>query len=123
MHVFQPLRSHEAKLSLVNCVIRAMIEYQEKVTTDLRRPPMFARNRDRQGAHGEVAADAERLIARFAERAYFEARDRVAGRCVDGTRSRRYWTRVKLEIAKRQGIAIGLAAADAWARGEPVIDF
>lgn len=76
---------------------------------------MFARIRDCQRAHREVAADAERLIARFADRAYFEARDRVAGRCIDGTRSRRYWSRVKLEIAKRQGIAIGLAGADAWA--------
>ncbi len=65
--------------------------------------------------YGDIAVDAERLIARFADRAYFEARDRVAGRCIDGTRSRRYWTRVKMEIAKRQGITIGFTGADAWA--------
>lgn len=64
---------------------------------------------------GEIAADADRLIARFAEHAYSEARDRVAGRCIDGSRSRRHWARVKLEIAARQGIAVGLAGADAWA--------
>lgn len=69
----------------------------------------------RMSARREIAADADRLIARFADRAYFEARDRVAGRCVDGTRSRTYWSRVKLEIAKRQAITIGLAGADAWA--------
>ncbi len=71
--------------------------------------------RERSSPQGEIAADAERLIARFAERAYFEARDRVAGRCIDGTKSRRYWTRVKLEIAARQGRTIGLAGTDAWA--------
>ncbi len=62
-----------------------------------------------------VRADADRLIASFKDQAYFEARDRVKGRCVDGAGSRQYWTKVKLEIAKRQGIAIGLAGADVWA--------
>jgi hypothetical protein len=60
----------------------------------------------------DVAADAERRIAAFRDRAYFEARDRVKGRCVDGVGSARYWTKVKLEIASRQGIAIGLKGAD-----------
>jgi hypothetical protein len=60
----------------------------------------------------DAAADAERLIARFRDRAYVEARDRVKGRCVDGNGSARYWTKVKLEIARRQGIAIGLTGAD-----------
>lgn len=69
----------------------------------------------RSSLHGEIVAEAERLIARFADRAYFEARDRVAGRCIDGTRSRRYWTRVKLEIAERQELTVGLAGADTWA--------
>jgi hypothetical protein len=46
------------------------------------------------------------------EYAYFEARERVRGRCIDGGRPARYWTAVKLEIARRQGIAIGLAGAD-----------
>jgi hypothetical protein len=48
----------------------------------------------------------------FNESAYFEARERVRGRCIDGGRPARYWTAVKLEIARRQGIAIGLAGAD-----------
>ncbi len=74
-----------------------------------------AGTRDAASASDAIAADADRLIARFADRAYFEARDRVAGRCIDGSRSRRYWSRVKLEIAKRQGIAIGVGGADAWA--------
>jgi hypothetical protein len=46
------------------------------------------------------------------EHAYFEARERVRGRCIDGGRPPRHWTAVKLEIARRQGIAIGLAGAD-----------
>ncbi len=65
----------------------------------------FQRGRD-------VAAEAERLIARYSDRAYFEARDRVKGRCIDGVASARHWTRVKLEIARRQQIAVGLAGAD-----------
>lgn len=59
-----------------------------------------------------IAADARRLIENFNDRAYFEARDRIQGRCLDGTRHARYWTAVKLEIARRQGIAIGLIGAD-----------
>lgn len=62
-----------------------------------------------------IVADAERLIAKFNDQAYFEARDRVKGRCVDGAPSPQHWTRVKREIAKRQGIVIGLAGADMWA--------
>jgi hypothetical protein len=62
-----------------------------------------------------IAVEAERLIARFKDQAYFEARDRVHGRCIDGDRSRRYWIKVKLEIARRQQIGIGLAGADSWA--------
>jgi hypothetical protein len=59
-----------------------------------------------------VIADAHRLMERFSERAYFEARERVCGRCIDGARPPRHWTAVKLEIARQQGIAIGLAGAD-----------
>ncbi|MGH6840244.1 MAG: hypothetical protein ACREDT_15930 [Methylocella sp.] len=59
-----------------------------------------------------IAADARRLIECFDESAYFEARERVRGRCVDGARPARHWTAVKLEIARLQGIAIGLAGAD-----------
>lgn len=61
-----------------------------------------------------IAADARRLIESFNELAYFEARERVRGRCIDGARGAHYWTAVKLEIARRQGITIGLAGADAW---------
>src|SRR3984893_16591819 len=59
-----------------------------------------------------IAADARRLIESFHEHAYFEARERVRGRCIDGGRPARHWTAVKLEIARRQRIAIGLAGAD-----------
>jgi hypothetical protein len=58
-----------------------------------------------------IAADARRLIESFHEHAYFEARERVRGRCIDGGRPAR-WSAVKLEIARRQGIAIGSAGAD-----------
>lgn len=71
--------------------------------------------RGRATGTAEIAADADRLIARFKDGAYREARDRVTGRCLDGPRSRHYWTRVKLEIAKRQGIVIGLGGGDVWA--------
>jgi hypothetical protein len=59
-----------------------------------------------------IAADARRLLEDFNEHAYFEARERVRGRCIDGARPARHRTAVKLEIARRQGIAIGLAGAD-----------
>jgi hypothetical protein len=59
-----------------------------------------------------IAADARRLIESFHEHAYFEARERVRGRCIDGARPARHWPAVKLEIARRQGVAIGLAGAD-----------
>lgn len=59
-----------------------------------------------------IAADARRLIDSFHEGAYFEARERVRGRCIDGARPVGYWTAVKLEIARRQGIVIGLIGAD-----------
>ncbi len=74
-----------------------------------------ARAGRRQGGRAEqvdVAAEAERLIACFRDEAYYEARDRAKGRCIDGVGSARFWTRVKLEIARRHGIAIGLAGAD-----------
>jgi hypothetical protein len=59
-----------------------------------------------------VSTAADRLIGLFRDEAYFEARDRAKGRCIDGAGSPHYWTRVKLEIARRQNIAIGLSAAD-----------
>jgi len=59
-----------------------------------------------------VALEAGRLIERFKEQAYFQARERVSGRCIDDAGSPRYWTAVKLEIARRQNITIGLAWAD-----------
>jgi hypothetical protein len=59
-----------------------------------------------------VAADARRLIETFNEYAYFEARERVRSRCLDGIQPPPYWIAVKLEIARQQGIAIGLAGAD-----------
>ena len=72
----------------------------------------FGRIRRRAEWKAAILADARRLIGSFNEHAYFEARDRVRGRCIDGVREARYWTAVKLEIARQQGIAIGLAGAD-----------
>ncbi len=60
----------------------------------------------------EARSEAERMIQRYRGRAYAEARDRARGRCIDGARPRAYWTRVKLEIARRQNIVVGLAGAD-----------
>jgi hypothetical protein len=60
-----------------------------------------------------VQADADSLIVRFGDQAYFEARDRAQrSAMIDGDRPEMHWTRVKLEIAKRQGIEIGRSGAD-----------
>ena len=61
---------------------------------------------------GSLRRRAEWKAAIAAEHAYFEARERVRGRCIDGGRPARHWTAVKFEIARRQRIAIGLAGAD-----------
>jgi hypothetical protein len=52
------------------------------------------------------------LFETFNDHAYFEARERAGGRCIDGARHGRYGTAVKLEIARQQGIAIGFGGAD-----------
>ena len=59
-----------------------------------------------------ISTDAKRLIETYHEFAYSEARERIRGRCIDGNRPIRYWTAVKREIARQQGITIGLAGAD-----------
>jgi len=65
-------------------------------------------------SNGLVESDARDLVERFGDQAYYEARDRAqrGGTMIDGNRPRGHWTRVKLEIAKRQGIAIGLTGSD-----------
>ncbi|HET6376140.1 MAG TPA: hypothetical protein VFF88_08820 [Methylocella sp.] len=68
--------------------------------------------RKRAGRRAAIAADACRLIETFEDHAYFEARERTLGRCLDGPRPARHWIAVKLEIAQRQGVAAGLAGAD-----------
>ncbi|MGH6850870.1 MAG: hypothetical protein ACREDD_10550 [Methylocella sp.] len=68
--------------------------------------------RRRSEWNAAIAADARRLMERFNDSAYFEARERVRGRCIDGPHPARHWTAVKLEIARRQRIAIGLTGAD-----------
>ena len=74
---------------------------------------LFAWLRSRKEASHLVQADASALIARFGDGAYFEARDRAQRSAViDGDRPRGHWTRVKIEIAKRQGIEIGQSGAD-----------
>jgi hypothetical protein len=52
-------------------------------------------------------------VARFADQAYFEARARAQrGTAIGGNRPKWHWTRVKIEIAKRQEIEIGQSGAD-----------
>jgi hypothetical protein len=75
-------------------------------------PSLFEWLNGRGRRPASILADADRLIARFNDQAYFEARERVKGRCLDGDVSPRYWAKVKREIARRQGIEIGLAGAD-----------
>ena len=73
---------------------------------------LFSSIRRRAERKVAILTDARRLIDTFNEHAYFEARDRIRGSCIDGDRPVRYWTAVKHEIARQQGIAIGLAGAD-----------
>jgi hypothetical protein len=62
---------------------------------------------------GLVTSDAAALIQQFGEQAYYEARRRVqSGGSAPSDRPRGHWTRVKLEIAKRQGIEVGLTGWD-----------
>ncbi len=69
--------------------------------------------RSRKEAARLVQADASTLIARFGASAYFEARDRAQrSSVIDGDRPRGHWTRVKLEIAERQGIEVGQSGTD-----------
>lgn len=64
-----------------------------------------------------IRDDADKLISSFGDRAYYEARDRAQrGKAtLDGNRPSGHWARVKLEIARRQGIEIGRSGADRWA--------
>ena len=64
------------------------------------------------GAPDAVRLEAERLIGLYERRAYYEARDRAAGRCLDGARPPRFWTRVKCEVARLQDVEIGVSGAD-----------
>jgi hypothetical protein len=74
---------------------------------------LFASLRSRKEAARLVQAGAISLIARFGDNAYYEARDRVQrSTVIDTDRPRGHWTRVKIEIAKRQWIEIGRSGAD-----------
>ena len=58
-----------------------------------------------------VHKDADDFISALGDQAYFEARNRAQRdkTTVDGDRPPGHWTRVKLEIAKRQEVEIGRA--------------
>jgi hypothetical protein len=61
----------------------------------------------RKKATRRVQADADSLIAGFGDAAFNVARERAQrSAMIDGDRPRGHWTRVKIEIAKRQGIKI-----------------
>ncbi|WP_395665006.1 hypothetical protein [Methylocella sp.] len=64
------------------------------------------------GPPDAVRLEAERLIGLYEDRAYYEARDRAVGRCLDGARPPRFWTRVKREVARMQDIDVGVSGAD-----------
>ncbi len=69
--------------------------------------------RSRKEAARLVQADASTLIGRIGDSAYVEARDRAQrSSIIDGDRPRGHWTRVKLEIAERQGIEINRCGTD-----------
>jgi hypothetical protein len=72
---------------------------------------LFGRIRRRAKWKAAIFADARRLIDTFHEWAYFEARDRVRGRCVNRAHPARYRTAIKPEVARQQRIAIDLAGA------------
>jgi hypothetical protein len=67
----------------------------------------------RKKATRRVQADADSLIAGFGDAAFNVARERAQrSAMIDGDRPRGHWTRVKIEIAKRQGIKIARSKAD-----------
>ena len=70
--------------------------------------------RKRREAADRVRKDADRLVSVFGQPAYFEARQRSLLKTLDGEQSTQHWTKVKLEIARQQSIAIGLKGSDRW---------
>jgi hypothetical protein len=74
---------------------------------------LFGWLRSRKEAARLVQGDADSLMARFDDAAYYEARDRAQiSTVIEGDRPRGHRTRIKIEIAKRQRIEIGRSGAD-----------
>src|SRR5882724_3650447 len=75
---------------------------------------LFAWLSFRKKAGRLAQADADAIIAGFGDAAFNVARERPQRRraMIDGDRPRGHWTRVKIEIAKRQGIKIARSNAD-----------
>ncbi len=62
-----------------------------------------------------IEADAKDLIERFGAQAYYEASQLSKGYGVSkGDRSREHWARVKIEIARRHPIDLGLSGYVRW---------
>ncbi|QXX76126.1 hypothetical protein [Methylovirgula sp. HY1] len=59
-----------------------------------------------------VLRDATDLVAQFGDEAYSIAGIRAFPNAVDDSRPPNHWRRVKSEIAKLQGIEVGLNSAD-----------
>jgi hypothetical protein len=78
------------------------------------RPMLISWLRRRKESAELVREDADNFISSFGDQAYYEARDRARRdkATIDGNRPPGHWTRVKLEIAKRQGIEIGHSGFD-----------
>jgi hypothetical protein len=71
---------------------------------------MFRWVRRRREYRALIEKDADDLMARYGNQAYSEAsiRDRERQVVVDGNRPVDHWYRVRLVIAERMGLAIGL---------------
>lgn len=68
---------------------------------------MFGLFKQRRKYRKQAEADAADLIARFGDKAYYEARDRqllaLRGVVVDGNRPADYWGRVRAIIGRKIG--------------------
>lgn len=75
---------------------------------------LFSWLQRRRDATQLAKSDAIAMIARFGDDAYLAARMRAAyqSTIIDANRPPRHWSRVKAQIAKRQGIDTGLNSAD-----------
>jgi hypothetical protein len=116
-----PFGVARAKLHpILNFHRRLLADFRESVTRSPTFPAwrvraLFGRIRRRPNDSSRPEADTIDLIARFGDQAYYEAEQLSKGYGVmDDGRSRLHWARVKIEIARRHKIDIGLSGAVRW---------